>query len=57
MRDVGLVRLVRMLGDVRQGALDAHTLVPLASEGDHGWMRQAADPEGDVRRQCRHVPR
>ena len=38
-----------MLGHVRKGPLDADEDVLDAGEGQDGGMRQADDPEGDVR--------
>ena len=49
MRSLGLERVERLLGHLRQGHLDEDEELRFAGQGQDVGLRSSDDPEGDVR--------
>lgn len=55
VRRVRVERVLRVLGELRQGAAHAHAAVPHAAEGAGVRLRPPARLQGDVRRRRARV--
>ena len=55
MHDNGVLAVVAVLGEVRQGSAHENTRLSHPGEGGDDGLQQAARDQGDVPRRCRRV--